>query len=93
MIPPHLKQCVQSSSVPPHLENINQVQTVQEKMLKTWKISIWKETAWTIPTLDKKLVMEKNEFHSLMNGMGEEKNDLPKYSVLYCYQNKKEALI
>lgn len=32
-------------------------------MLETWKISITEETAWTIPTLDKKLVMEKAEFH------------------------------
>lgn len=47
----------------PHLEYINQVQSVQEEMLETWKISITEETAWTIPTLDKKLVMEKAEFH------------------------------
>lgn len=43
----------------PHLEDINQVQRVQEEMLETWKISILEQTARAIPTLDKKLVMEK----------------------------------
>lgn len=43
----------------PHLEDINQVQRVQEEMLESWKISILEQTARAIPTLDKKLGMEK----------------------------------
>ena len=42
-------------------------------MLKTSKISIWKETAWTIQSSDKKLAMQKNEFNSLINGTRKEK--------------------